>query len=102
VAAHVLSDRRLGDLEAGLEQLTMNTRRAPKCVGTAAGNAGLLVRIRLLNPTGWVASDVSAAGLSANRTFCWIRKSQKGQKRRTARRFSTRTLDHLVRMRQPG
>ena len=35
VAAHVPSDRRLGDLEAELEQLTMNTRRAPKCVGTA-------------------------------------------------------------------
>src|ERR1700737_2325003 len=29
VAAHVPSDRRLGDLEAELEQLTMNTRRAP-------------------------------------------------------------------------
>src|SRR3990170_2328422 len=35
VAAHVPSDRRLGDLEAKLEQLTMNTRRAPKCVRTA-------------------------------------------------------------------
>src|ERR1700686_5057220 len=35
VAAHVPSDRRLGDLEAELEQLTMNTRRAPKCVRTA-------------------------------------------------------------------
>src|SRR4030088_926850 len=35
VAAHVPSDRRLGDLEADLEQLTMNTRRAPKCVRTA-------------------------------------------------------------------
>ena len=34
VAAHVPSDRRLGDLEAELEQLTMNTRRAPKCVRT--------------------------------------------------------------------
>src|SRR6202166_862661 len=31
VAAHVPSDRRLGDLEAELEQLTMNTRCAPKC-----------------------------------------------------------------------
>ena len=31
VAAHVPSDRRLGDLEAELEQLTMNARRAPKC-----------------------------------------------------------------------
>ena len=29
--------RRLGDLEAELEQLTMNTRRAPKCVRTAFG-----------------------------------------------------------------
>jgi hypothetical protein len=29
VAAHVPSDRRLGNLEAELEQLTMNTRRAP-------------------------------------------------------------------------
>src|ERR1700739_4714408 len=35
VAAHVPSDRRLGDLEAELEQLTMNARRAPKCVRTA-------------------------------------------------------------------
>src|ERR1700736_2167971 len=35
VAEHVPSDRRLGDLEAELEQLTMNTRRAPKCVRTA-------------------------------------------------------------------
>src|SRR5665647_3289624 len=35
VAAHIPSDRRLGDLEAELEQLTMNTRRAPKCVRTA-------------------------------------------------------------------
>src|ERR1700722_17784333 len=35
VAAHVPSDRRLGDLEAELEQLTMNTRRAPQCVRTA-------------------------------------------------------------------
>jgi hypothetical protein len=35
VPAHVPSDRRLGDLEAELEQLTMNTRRAPKCVRTA-------------------------------------------------------------------
>src|ERR1700688_1852163 len=35
VAAHVPSDRRLGDLEAELEQLTMNTRCAPKCVRTA-------------------------------------------------------------------
>ena len=35
VAAHVPSDRRLGDLEAELEQLTMNTRRAPKRVRTA-------------------------------------------------------------------
>src|SRR3982074_2967167 len=35
VAAHVPSDRRLGDLEAELEQLTTNTRRAPKCVRTA-------------------------------------------------------------------
>src|ERR1700693_4007949 len=35
VAAHVPSDRRLGDLEAELEQLTMNPRRAPKCVRTA-------------------------------------------------------------------
>jgi hypothetical protein len=35
VAAHVPSDRRLGDLEAELEQLTMNTRRAPECVRTA-------------------------------------------------------------------
>src|SRR5712664_1636503 len=35
VAAHVPSDRRLGDIEAELEQLTMNTRRAPKCVRTA-------------------------------------------------------------------
>jgi hypothetical protein len=35
VAAHVPSDRRLGDLEAELEQLTMNTRRTPKCVRTA-------------------------------------------------------------------
>src|SRR6202165_5747114 len=35
VAAHVPSDRRLGDLKAELEQLTMNTRRAPKCVRTA-------------------------------------------------------------------
>src|SRR6201987_1584579 len=35
VAAHVPSDRRLGDLEAELEQLTMNTRRARKCVRTA-------------------------------------------------------------------
>src|SRR5271163_3843163 len=35
VAAHVPSDRRLGDLEAELEQLTMNTLRAPKCVRTA-------------------------------------------------------------------
>src|ERR1700756_5447194 len=34
-AAHVPSDRRLGDLEAELEQLTMNTWRAPKCVRTA-------------------------------------------------------------------
>ena len=34
VAAHVPSDRRLGDLEAELEQLTMNTRRAPKYVRT--------------------------------------------------------------------
>src|SRR5712671_1797977 len=32
VAAHVPSDRRLGDLEAELEQLTMNTRRAPQGV----------------------------------------------------------------------
>jgi hypothetical protein len=35
VAAHVPGDRRLGDLEAELEQLTMNTRCAPKCVRTA-------------------------------------------------------------------
>ena len=35
VAAHVPSDRRLGDLEAELEQLTMNTRRAPQGVRTA-------------------------------------------------------------------
>ena len=35
VAAHVPSDRRLGDIEAELEQLTVNTRRAPKCVRTA-------------------------------------------------------------------
>src|SRR5580704_12555921 len=35
VAAHVPSDHRLGDLEAELEQLTMNTRRAPKRVRTA-------------------------------------------------------------------
>ena len=35
VAAHISSDRRLSDLEAELEQLTMNTRRAPKCVRTA-------------------------------------------------------------------
>src|SRR5882672_909571 len=35
VAAHVPRDSRLGDLEAELEQLTMNTRRAPKCVRTA-------------------------------------------------------------------
>src|SRR6201987_1104121 len=35
VAAHVPSNRRLGDLEAELEQLTMNTRRAPKCDRTA-------------------------------------------------------------------
>ena len=35
VAAHVPSDRRLCDLEAELEQLTMNTWRAPKCVRTA-------------------------------------------------------------------
>src|SRR5258708_4726683 len=35
VAAHVPSDRRLRDLEAELEQLTMNTRRAPKRVRTA-------------------------------------------------------------------
>ncbi len=35
VAAHIPGDRRLGDLEAELEQLTMNTRRAPKCVRTA-------------------------------------------------------------------
>jgi hypothetical protein len=35
VAAHVPSDRRLGDLEAELEQLTMNTRCVPKCVRTA-------------------------------------------------------------------
>src|SRR6202011_1751400 len=35
VAPHVPSDRRLGDLKAELEQLTMNTRRAPKCVRTA-------------------------------------------------------------------
>src|SRR3979411_1565262 len=34
-AAHVSRDRRLGDLEAELEQLTMNARRAPKCVRTA-------------------------------------------------------------------
>src|ERR1700687_6087068 len=34
-AAHVPSDRRLGDLEAGLKPLTMNTRCAPKCVRTA-------------------------------------------------------------------
>jgi len=35
VAAHISSDRRLSDLEAELEQLTMNTRRAPKRVRTA-------------------------------------------------------------------
>src|SRR6202165_862480 len=35
VAAHVPSDRRLGDLEAELEQLTVNTRRAPQGVRTA-------------------------------------------------------------------
>jgi hypothetical protein len=35
VAAHVPSDRRLRDLEAELEQLSMNTRRAPKCVRAA-------------------------------------------------------------------
>src|SRR4030081_2924376 len=35
VTAHVPSDRRLGDLEAELEQLTMNTRRAPQGVRTA-------------------------------------------------------------------
>ncbi len=35
VAAHVPSDRRLGDLKAELEQLTMNTRRAPKRVRAA-------------------------------------------------------------------
>src|ERR1700686_1363913 len=35
MAAHVPSDRRLGDLEAELEQLTVNTRRAPQCVRTA-------------------------------------------------------------------
>src|ERR1700751_3933478 len=34
-AAHVPSDRRLRDLEAELEQLSMNTRRAPKCVRAA-------------------------------------------------------------------
>ena len=35
VAAHIPSDRRLGDLEAELEQLTMNAWRAPKRVRTA-------------------------------------------------------------------
>src|SRR6201988_964617 len=35
VAAYVPSDRRLGDLEAELEQLTMNPRRAPQRVRTA-------------------------------------------------------------------
>ena len=35
MAAHISSDRRLSDLEAELEQLTMNTRRAPKRVRTA-------------------------------------------------------------------
>jgi len=35
VAAHVPSDRRLGDLEAELEQLTMKPWCAPKCVRTA-------------------------------------------------------------------
>src|SRR3979411_1363517 len=35
VAAHVPSDRRPGDLEAELEQLTVNTRRAPQGVRTA-------------------------------------------------------------------
>ncbi len=48
VAAHVPSDRRLGDLEAELEQLTMNTRRAPKCVRTAhlANERGCLWMVR--------------------------------------------------------
>jgi hypothetical protein len=35
VAAHVPSDCRLGDLEAELEQLAMNTWHAPKCARTA-------------------------------------------------------------------
>src|ERR1700733_4137971 len=39
-AAHVPSDRRLGALEAELEQLTMNTRRAPEGRSSAQTLAG--------------------------------------------------------------
>jgi hypothetical protein len=55
VAAHVPSDRRLGDLEAELEQLTMNTRRAPSAfarlispmsVCNSAETFGLPTRLR--------------------------------------------------------
>src|ERR1700724_1113877 len=55
VAAHVPSDRRLGDLEAELEQLTMNTRRAPNAfarlispisVRSSAETFGLPTRLR--------------------------------------------------------
>ena len=54
VAAHVTSDRRLGDLEAELEQLTMNTRRSKmcshgssrRCVRSSAETFGLPTRLR--------------------------------------------------------
>jgi hypothetical protein len=55
VAAHVSSDRRLGDFEAELEQLTMNTRRAPKCVRAAhlANERAQLTRDPSVCQHGW-------------------------------------------------
>ena len=44
-AAHVSSDRRLGDLEAELEQLTMNVRRAPPAESAAVAANGFRFRV---------------------------------------------------------
>jgi hypothetical protein len=67
VATHVPSDRRLGDLEAELEQLTMNTRRAPKCVRTAHltnERAQLSRDLRSANTVAGLPAPISPHGAS--------------------------------------